>query len=155
MKILDITTPGMGKPMGEDEINKFLENKFNLHIATVDDDGDPNIQPVWFYHDREQQKFYISTAKGSRKVANIRKNPRVYFAIDEIEIPYRCVKGKGKATVSEETTKNIPFVEKICIKYNGSLDHPFSKLLLEEAKTGSSVVLELTPRFYSTWDFTR
>jgi hypothetical protein len=33
------------------------------------------------------------------------------------------------------------------------VDHPLAKNLVDMAKNGMSVVLELTPRYYSTWDF--
>lgn len=154
MKILHALPEGMGRIMSEDEVTKFLENKTNLHLATVDEKGEPNIQPVWFYHDREHEKIYLHTSKESKKVRNIRRKPNVYFAVDEDNFPYRCVKGKSTITISENLTINLPIVEKICIKYLGSLDHEFSKMLLDEARRGTSVVLELTPRFYSTWDFT-
>lgn len=26
-------------------------------VATVDEEGDPNIQPVWFYYDKERKKL--------------------------------------------------------------------------------------------------
>ena len=41
--------------MSKEEVDTFLENKLNLQLGSIDDDGDPNIQPVWFnyYNDRE------------------------------------------------------------------------------------------------------
>lgn len=154
MKILQALPEGMGRIMSEGEVTNFLETKTNLHLATVDEKGEPNIQPVWFYHDEEYEKIYLHTSKESKKVHNIRRKPNVYFAVDEDDFPYRCVKGKGTITISEDIARNLPIVEKICIKYLGSLDDTFSKMLLDLARKGATVVLELTPRFYSTWDYT-
>jgi hypothetical protein len=41
-------TGAMGKTqsMTEDEVDRFLGSKFNLQLATNDEMGDPNIQPV-------------------------------------------------------------------------------------------------------------
>jgi hypothetical protein len=32
--------------MSKEEVDTFLENKLNLQLGSIDDDGDPNIQPV-------------------------------------------------------------------------------------------------------------
>lgn len=63
------------------------------------------------------------------------------------------VKGKGKAKISENPKDNLPIVEKIMTKYLGSVDHPTAKSILDTAKSGKSVLLEITPSYFSTWDF--
>lgn len=155
MKIIQGTPEGMGSVMSEADINMFLEEKINLHLATVDENGEPNIQPIWFYYDKTHQKIYLSTSKSSKKIQNIRKKPGVYFSVDQDSFPYKCVKGKATATILEGAAKNVPIVERICLKYIGTLDDHYSKMLIDIAKNGGSVVLELTPRFYSTWDFSK
>ena len=54
MKVISATheIPGMTR----EEAERFLESKLNLQIATIDEKGEPNIQPVWFYYDRDQGK---------------------------------------------------------------------------------------------------
>ncbi|NWG36803.1 pyridoxamine 5'-phosphate oxidase family protein [Nitrososphaera sp.] len=152
MKILR-GMPDMGRAMTEDDVNRFLESKLNLQIATIDEKGDPVIQPVWFLYDKTAQKIYFDTGREAKKLANIRRKPRVYFSIDTEEYPYKCVKGKADTTISENPAKNAPIVEKICTKYLGSTDHPLAKSLVDMAKNGVSVVLELTPKYYTAWDF--
>jgi nitroimidazol reductase NimA-like FMN-containing flavoprotein (pyridoxamine 5'-phosphate oxidase superfamily) len=49
--------PGMTK----EEADRFLENKLNLQFATIDNKGDPNIHPVWFYYDKDEKKLFIMT----------------------------------------------------------------------------------------------
>lgn len=151
MKIIK-SDPNMGRAMTEGEVDRFLESKLLLRIATVDERGDPVIQPVWFLHDKMVQKIYFDTGRESKKLANIRRKPRVYFSVDTEESPYKGVKGKADATVSEDPARNTPIVEKICAKYLGSTDHPLAKNLVDMAKNGASVVLELSPKYYSTWD---
>ena len=67
MNILQNTAESAGKVMTEDEINSFLQGTLNLHLGTVDEKGEPNIQPVWFYHDTESHKIFISTYANSKK----------------------------------------------------------------------------------------
>jgi len=50
---------------------------------------------------------------------------------------------------------NLPIAEKIMLKYLGSTDHPMAKVLLENVRNGNSMVLEITPKYYSTWDYSR
>jgi nitroimidazol reductase NimA-like FMN-containing flavoprotein (pyridoxamine 5'-phosphate oxidase superfamily) len=42
--------------MTKEEIDKFLESKLMLLISTIDEKGKPNIQPVWFYYDKNREK---------------------------------------------------------------------------------------------------
>jgi hypothetical protein len=39
------------------------------------------------------------------------------------------------------------------MKYLGTLDHPVPKIILDSTKKGNPVVLEMSPKFLSTWDF--
>jgi hypothetical protein len=43
--------------------------------------------------------------------------------------------------------------EKIMVKYLGSLAHPMATSLMSSVKNGDSVILEITPSYYSTWDY--
>ena len=56
MKIISATTetPGMTK----EEIDIFLESKLMLQISTIDEKDEPNIQPVWFYYDKNRENFW-------------------------------------------------------------------------------------------------
>jgi len=42
--------------------------------------------------------------------------------------------------------------EKIMLKYTGSLDNEVAKFLMDGVKSGFSVLLEITPKYYATWD---
>jgi predicted pyridoxine 5'-phosphate oxidase superfamily flavin-nucleotide-binding protein len=61
MKVINATheIPGMTR----EEAERFLEGKLNLQIATIDEKGEPNIQPVWFYYDKDEGKLLIITSK--------------------------------------------------------------------------------------------
>ena len=141
--------------MNKEEVSKFLESKLLLQIGTIDDEGDPNIQPVWFDYDKDREKLLIFTHKVARKVENLRSKPNVYFSIDDENFPYKGVKGKGTVTIIEDPKRTVPRGEKISMKYLDTLDHPIPKMMLDSAKKGNHVVLEISPRFFSTWDFAK
>jgi nitroimidazol reductase NimA-like FMN-containing flavoprotein (pyridoxamine 5'-phosphate oxidase superfamily) len=111
MKIISAIT---GTPsMSKEEVDAFLESKLNLQIGTIDDDGDPNIQPVWFNYDKDREKFLIITPKATRKIKNLRNKPNVYFSVDDENFPYKRVKGKGIVTVVDDPVKTVPEAKKV------------------------------------------
>jgi len=151
MKIVaaNSSIPGMTK----EEAERFLQGKLNLQFATIDEKGDPNIQPVWFYYDKEQGKLLIITSKLSKKTQNVRNRPTIYFSIDDENPPYKGVKGKGNATIVEDPNRIVPQAERISMKYFGTLDHPAAKEMVDRSKNKEGVLVEISPMFFSTWDF--
>jgi nitroimidazol reductase NimA-like FMN-containing flavoprotein (pyridoxamine 5'-phosphate oxidase superfamily) len=105
MKIINATSevPGMTK----EEVERFLESKLNLQLATIDEQDEPNIQPVWFYYNRDRDKLLITTSKLAKKTQNLRNKPSIYFSIDDENPPYKGVKGKGIATLVEDPDKRV------------------------------------------------
>lgn len=96
MKILDASEPGFGKLMTENEVREFLINSTkNVHISTLDEKGEPNIHPTWYYFDNNSDKIYVESGKDSRKTRNLRRNNTAYYCIDDDRIPYKGVRGKG------------------------------------------------------------
>ena len=146
--------PGMPKPVTETEVNNLLQSKLNIQIATIDEEGYPIIHPTWFLYDNDSGKLYTGTAKMTRKVQSLQRNPdKIYFSIDDENYPYKGVKGRAVARVSEDVHKNLPIIEKINLKYLGTLEHPLAKRLMENTRNGTQVVIEITPKFFSAWDF--
>jgi nitroimidazol reductase NimA-like FMN-containing flavoprotein (pyridoxamine 5'-phosphate oxidase superfamily) len=154
MKILNASEPGLGSSMTEDEVRNFLStNKLFARLGTIDEKEDPNIHPVWYYFDNS--RFYFETGKKSKKVRNIRKRNNIYFCIDETNPPYKGVRGKGTAIISEDISRNISIAEKIMIKYTGSLNNNMAKFLMDSIKRGESVIIEIIPHYYATWDHSK
>lgn len=57
-----------------------------------------------------------------KKVSNLKRNPSIYFCIDDPNPQYKGVRGKGNARISENINNNISIAEKIILKYLGSLE---------------------------------
>jgi PPOX class probable F420-dependent enzyme len=139
--------------MTREEAERFLESKLNLQIATIDEKGEPNIQPVWFYYDKDEGKLLVLTSKVAKKTQNLSNRPTIYFSIDDENPPYKGVKGKGTAAVVEDPNLIVPQAEKISMKYLGTLDHPAAKEMADRSKNGEGVLVKISPKFFSTWDF--
>ncbi|HEY6949886.1 MAG TPA: pyridoxamine 5'-phosphate oxidase family protein [Nitrososphaeraceae archaeon] len=151
IEVDNVPFPGMN----EDEISNFLESKLNLQLATIDAKGDPIIQPVWFDYEKESERFYIMTSKSSSKVKSIRSKPAIYFSIDDDSYPYKGVKGKGTANIIDNLSSTVARAEKINLKYLGTLEHPTAKTLMEYAQNGKEVLVEINPKYFSSWDFSK
>lgn len=145
--------PNMGTSMTEDEAKEFMTTRTILHIGTVDKKGESNVTPVGYYFDNSSNKIYIPTHKNSKKVRNLSNKKIISFCIDDPNPPYKGVRGKGEVRVHEEIDHNRLIAEKLLIRSVGSLKHPTSKWLLGEIEKGNEVVLEITPKYYSTWDY--
>jgi general stress protein 26 len=142
------------KPVTESDVETLLDSKLNMQIATIDEQGYPVIQPVWFIYDKQSGKIYCGTPRASTKVQNIQRNPdKLYFSIDDDSYPQKGVKGRASTVISEDIPRNMSIMEKVNMKYLGTLDHPIAKEILGNIRNGTNVVIELTPRFYSAWDF--
>lgn len=151
LKILN-GSPGFGKPMNESEIVDFLTaGKLNLHLGTIDKKGYPNVHPVWYLFDTQNYKIYIETSKQSKKTNSLKNNNNAYFCIDDPNAP-KGVRGHGNAKIHENIGFNVPIAEKIMIKYLGNTEHPVAQTLLNMQKNGQSVVIEIYPNYFSTWD---
>jgi general stress protein 26 len=108
-----------------------------------------------FDYEKDSEKLHIVTSKMSNKVRNIRRKPNVYFSTDDENFPYEGVKGKATARIIEDHQKVVSMAEKINIKYLGTLENPLAKMLMEFAQNGTEILLEISPKFFSTWDFAK
>jgi hypothetical protein len=41
------------------------------------------------------------------------------------------------------------------MKYLDTLDHPVAKMVTDGAKKGEVVLIEISPKFFSTWDYSK
>ena len=91
----------------------------------------------------------------AKKIRNLRDNPDVYFSIDDETSAPKGVKGRGTVTMKEDPSKTVSIGDKISMKYLGTLDHPVAKMITDLAKKGEVVLIEISPKFFSTWDYSK
>jgi nitroimidazol reductase NimA-like FMN-containing flavoprotein (pyridoxamine 5'-phosphate oxidase superfamily) len=147
--------PGIATPLTEEDTKRFLANYKNLfmHIGILDRKGEPNMFPTSYHFDGSTNKIYIQTHKSSKKVENLIKNNIVSFCADDPNPPYKGVRGKGTVEMDEDISHNLSIAEKLLMKSLGTLEHPMARWLLNETEKGKRVILEITPSYYSTWDY--
>jgi nitroimidazol reductase NimA-like FMN-containing flavoprotein (pyridoxamine 5'-phosphate oxidase superfamily) len=144
----------MAPGMDQSEVDSFLaESRTLMRLGTSDAKGDPVIHPVWYYY--VNNKLYLMSDKDTLKVRNINRKKTVYFSVDTDAMPNRGVKGKGTATIVKGTGKSVSISEKIISKYLGASAGAMGKSMIDRVRDGSEVLVEITPTYFSTWDYTK
>ncbi|AIF84422.1 putative flavin-nucleotide-binding protein [Candidatus Nitrososphaera evergladensis SR1] len=122
-----------------------------LRLAFLDEKGRPMVHPVWYYYSRG--KFYFATDRNGRKAGALRKNPDVYFLVDENPSgePPLGVRGRGTAKVIDDS-KYATRVTRRCVKrYLGTTKSKSAKMVI--AMGPDSCVVEVTPSAMASWKF--
>jgi hypothetical protein len=108
--------------------------------------------PSGFYHNKDREKLLTTISKLAKKTQNLRNKLAIYFSIDEENPLYKGAKGKDIASLVEDPDKTVSQGDRISIKYLGTLDHPIVKMVSESLKNADNVVIEISPKTFSTWD---
>jgi nitroimidazol reductase NimA-like FMN-containing flavoprotein (pyridoxamine 5'-phosphate oxidase superfamily) len=144
-----------GIGMSERQAREFLtESRSTLLVGTINADGSPVIHPVWYFFDSAKTKLYFYTEPALKKAVNIRERGHVYFDVDSDKWPYKGVKGKGRARIIADRKEAHARCAKILAKYVRK-GHPWIRSVLKKIKTGGYIVIELTPAYFTSWDYAR
>jgi hypothetical protein len=67
-------------------------------------------------------------------------------------LPLRVRAYVGRGKVFYDVNFNVLVAQKIHLRYLGNLEHPIAHELIDAINKGQSVVLEISPKYYSTWN---
>jgi PPOX class probable F420-dependent enzyme len=101
--------------MTEQEMELFLREPNLARLATIDPDGTPHLAPIWYLH--HGGDLLMITNPTSRKVRNIRRDPRVTVCVDRAMPPYAGVVVRGIADLEIVTRQD--FAVPMAIRYLG------------------------------------
>ncbi len=93
------------------------------YLATVDEDGSPQVSPVWI--DREDGRVLVNTATGRAKDRNMRREPRVALSIADRENQYDKVDIRGRVVDVVEGDEAESHIDKMAQKYVGQETYPW------------------------------
>jgi PPOX class probable F420-dependent enzyme len=98
------------------------EKKAFVYLATLMNDGTPQVTPVWFNTDGEH--ILINSATGRIKDKNMRARANVALCIADPTDPYRYLQLQGE--VIEITTEGADAeIDALAFKYLGKDKYPF------------------------------
>ena len=86
-------------------------------LATVGEDGYPQLSEVWFVTENDQIAMSLNTSR--QKVKNITTEPACTVLILDVENPYRYVEIRGTAVV--EPDDDMEFARRVGAKYHADL----------------------------------
>lgn len=141
--------------MTPSEAKRFLSgSRSNLLLASVERSGDPNIHAVWYWFDPRSNRLYFVTGTASRKVRNMRANRTVYLSVDDDSFPLamRGVRGKGRANIIRAGKRAQILAAKVLGRYLKP-DHPVTQEYAAGVAKGESLVVEIAPKYFATWDY--
>jgi PPOX class probable F420-dependent enzyme len=90
-------------------------------LATVMEDGRPQVTPVWF--DTDGDRIRVNTARGRVKDRNMTARPGVALAIVDPDDPYRYLQVRGTVVASTEEGAR-QHIDRLSGKYTGRVPYP-------------------------------
>ena len=108
----------MPRDMTPEQVRSFISHGTRTaKVATVMQDGQPHVMPVWFVLDGEQLVF--TTGAKSVKGRNLQRDPRIALIIEDDEPPFAFVHMRGRATIHEDLAELLRFATAIGSRYMG------------------------------------
>jgi len=105
-----------------EQAKRILDKKTFAHLATLMQDGSPQVTPVWV--DYEGDRIVVNTAEGRVKPQNVRNDPRVALSATDPDNPYEAVIVRGR--VDEVTHEGADeHIDSMAKKYLDRDRYPF------------------------------
>ena len=133
----------------QSRIFSFLsENTIPIRLAVIQDKH-PLSCSVWFAVDAETLVMSCVSHGKSQLVKSLMADPRVGFEVALNEPPYKGVRGKGNARLTQENVSNT--LHEVIVRFLGSTDSYLARWLLGRAE--QEYVIKITPNWITAWDY--
>ena len=104
-------------------LDLFKKKAFG-HLATLMQDGSPQVTPVWI--DYDGQHVLVNTAANRQKDHNLQRDGRVAMSITDPDNAYRYLEVRGK--VVERTTQGADaHIDSLAKRYLGEDKYPWRR----------------------------
>jgi PPOX class probable F420-dependent enzyme len=132
--------------MTEHDLASFWREPHLAKLGTINPDGAPHLTPIWYLHDGVY--LVMVTRAGSRKVRNIRRDPRVTVCIDRPTPPYAGVVVQGTALLEEVAYQELAVP--MAVRYLGT---DAGKLIGAEYARTDLMTIRVAIDKLMSWDF--
>ena len=108
----------------DSKVEKLLNGKNLVFLATTMSDGSPQVTPVW--GNFADSCILINTAEGRLKHKNILRDPRIAISVVDAKTPLdmTSIRGKVIAILPDYEYKHADFLTK---QYMGKEKYPFKR----------------------------
>jgi PPOX class probable F420-dependent enzyme len=97
------------------EQTEFLKEGHLAVVATLREDGTPQLTPTWI--DAEDGQVLFNTAEGRAKPKNLRRDPRVSICVVDRQNPYRWLSITGIADLEHKGAEE--HIDVLAHRYTG------------------------------------
>ena len=132
--------------LANEEVDELLARPNIARLATLNEDGSPTINPVWYNWDPEARVLYIIARAKSRFLGNVRRDSRVAVTVDTHDTPYRRVIIHGRAETQEDADW-VTMGERMTLRYLGEEGTKY----LKETINRPRVMIKIVPESVITW----
>ncbi|MGI9329204.1 MAG: pyridoxamine 5'-phosphate oxidase family protein [Gammaproteobacteria bacterium] len=130
------------------DIEQFLcTSRIPVRLAAVSGNGAPLVCSLWYVY--ADDAIWCATQRGSHVAGLLRRNPRCGFEIAADTLPYRGVRGQGKATLSADEGPDT--LVQLIDRYLEDRDSDLARWLI--AKQADEVALRIEPAWITAWDY--
>lgn len=99
-----------------DELRGFLMDEPRVaKIATIRKSGSPWLQPVWFTLDGEEPILVVTGESIAGR--SLRRDPRLAFCVDDIELPYAFATLEGRVETSRDPEQVARWMREMLVRY--------------------------------------
>ncbi len=140
--------PPVTGPWSATELESFLETAVQpLRLACRTPSGRLWLVPLWFVY--RNDRFHCATGRRADVVEFLEADAHVAIDVSTNEIPYRGVRGNGRATVEPDPDKEL--LTELIDRYLDGTDSPLAEQLL--AADREEVRIDIEPDRLVTWDY--
>jgi nitroimidazol reductase NimA-like FMN-containing flavoprotein (pyridoxamine 5'-phosphate oxidase superfamily) len=130
------------------EIGEFLGSaEIPVRLACLASGGTPLICSLWFLYDDDA--IWCATPNSARLAALLAEDPRCAFEIAGDLMPYRGVRGQGRARLSRADGPAV--LLRLIDRYLHSRDSAFARWLISRQQ--DEVAVRIKPDWLTAWDF--
>ena len=119
----------------------LLERPLFAHLATVREDGAPQVNPMWFLWDRGKDEILLTHTKERHNYRYVQREPRVALSITDPENQYRYLQVRGTIEKIEDDPTGA-FYQVLQQRYRGTTS--------EVKDRAVRVILHVKPTGYKT-----
>lgn len=136
-----------GRGFTTEELDDFLTGRpMFAKVATVNEEGWPQISPVWYTWDGSS--FLIISKERTGMVRNLRRDPRCGLLVDNYELPYARVSVQGEVEFLGEDFDHIPPMRDMVLRYLGQEGMDYAESTFGFAR----VPFRVWPKKMATWN---
>jgi PPOX class probable F420-dependent enzyme len=140
-------TTNEGRAFTTEELDAFLtERKLIAKIGTVNEEGWPQLSPVWYSWDGSS--FLVISKERTGMVRNLRRDRRCGLLVDNYELPYARVSVQGEAEFLPEDFDYVTPMRDMVLHYFGADGMDYAEATFAFPR----VPFRVWPRKMSSWN---